>query len=451
MKAVRFAAICWAVIALLPAPSAPAQTPREAWEMLNLIRQEKFDIVLPEAMREHDIDMWIHVVRYGDPDPLQHDLGASGGYFVFTDRGGERIERAVLGGGGMLLESTGAYDLFGEARQLGQFVADRDPGRIAVNMSGWIAAADGLSHTGYLQLVEMLGELYASRLVSADRLITDFRARRVSSEIAFYAKLGDLTRRISERALSSEVITPGVTTLEDVAWWMKSEHTLYGDNSLYRMPSVAVIEGPEGVLAESDGRVIQRGDLLKTDFGVSMLNYGTDIQRMGYVLRAGETAVPQGLQNAFDQAVKARAVIRSNIIAGRTAGETLEALRIGLEEAGFGFILEDPTMDGGYSGKVRGEHLENPDKTEIAVDLHALGNTGSSEVAVGPSIAHFRPDRAHLTIHPNNFFSFEFMAYTAVPEWGGKKVRIGYEDNAIVTENGVEWLYSPADRILIIR
>ncbi len=314
----------------------------------------------------------------------------------------------------------------------------------------WISASDGLSHTDYLHLTDMLSDTYTDRLTSADHLITDFRAQRVSSEIVFYAKLGNMTRDISERALSNEVITPGVTTLEDVAWWMKGENILYG-HYLFRLPSVAVIEGPEGVLSESDNRIIKRGDLLKTDFGVSMLNYGTDIQRMGYVLREGESSIPHGFQNAFDQALKARAVIRRNIIAGRTAGKTLENLEIALEEAGFGFILEDPAMDGGYSGKIRGEHLKFPDKTEISVDLHALGNTGSSELAVGPSIANFRPDRAHLTIHPNNFFSFEFMAYTAVPEWGGKKVRIGYEDNAIVTENGVEWLYPPADRISIIR
>ena len=451
MRAIRFAAIGLAIITFSQTYDVQAQTLREAWEMLNLIRKEKFDIVLPKVMKEHNIDMWIHVIRHGNPDPLEHDLGGTGGYFIFTDKGSERIERAVLGGGGILLEQSGAYDVFGSSEHLRQFVSDRNPKRIAVNMSDWISASDGLSHTDYLHLTDMLGDTYTDRLTSADHLITDFRAQRVSSEIVFYAKLGDMTRDISERALSNEVITPGVTTLEDVAWWMKGENILYGHNYLFRLPSVAVIEGPEGVLSESDDRIIKRGDLLKTDFGVSMLNYGTDIQRMGYVLREGESSVPHGFQNAFDQALKARAVIRRNIIAGRTAGKTLENLEIALEEAGFGFILEDPAMDGGYSGKIRGEHLKFPDKTEISVDLHALGNTGSSELAVGPSIANFRPDRAHLTIHPNNFFSFEFMAYTAVPEWGGKKVRIGYEDNAIVTENGVEWLYPPADRISIIR
>ena len=71
---------------------------RIQWETLNLIRQEKFNDVLPIAMRENNIDMWVHSIREGNPDPLVTDLGGDKGYFVFTDRGENRIERAVFGG-----------------------------------------------------------------------------------------------------------------------------------------------------------------------------------------------------------------------------------------------------------------------------------------------------------------------------------------------------------------
>ncbi len=256
-----------------------------------------------------------------------------------------------------------------------------------------------------------------------------------------------MTANISERALSNEIITPGVTTLEDVAWWMKEQNIGYGNNYFFRMPSVAVITGPNRIEFESHERVIQRGDLLKTDFGMSILNYSTDLMRMGYVLREDETEVPQGIRNAFEQAVKVRDVIRVNFKAGKTAAETLKILGNAIENAGFGFILEDPTMDGGFSGVKMGDHIKYPGKTEVAIDFHALGG----EIPLGPSITNFRRERAHLTVRPNGFFSFEFMAYTAVPEWGGRKVRIGYEENALITERGVEWLYPPADKILVIR
>ena len=136
---------------------------RARWEMLNLIRREKFDIILPKAMRENEIDMWIHAMREGNPDPLFIDLGGHLGYFIFTDLGSDRIERAVLGGYEDILRQCGAYDIFSTEEELRQFVTERDPKHIAVNMSEWIAVADGLSYTSYLKLIEALGEKYTKR------------------------------------------------------------------------------------------------------------------------------------------------------------------------------------------------------------------------------------------------------------------------------------------------
>ncbi|MHA2402613.1 MAG: hypothetical protein ACXADH_06430, partial [Candidatus Kariarchaeaceae archaeon] len=121
------------------------------------------------------------------------------------------------------------------------------------------------------------------------------------------------------------------------------------------------------------------------------------------------------------------------------------------EEGGFEYIhlTTDPMLGGGPSLEAD-DHPDYPVKTGVSIDCHCVGNTGNSEVALGPSIAGFRPDRAHLKIQPNNLFAFEFVAYTPVPEWGGKKIRFNIEDNAIVTENGVEWLYPPNERILLI-
>ena len=119
---------------------------RARWEWLELIRREKFDTVLPVAMRENDVDMWIHAMKLGNPDALALDLGigvwldapapsaGSTSYFVFTDRGGDRIERAVLGG--ELTRGEPVYDIIGSEADFGPLVAERDPKRIAVNMSG---------------------------------------------------------------------------------------------------------------------------------------------------------------------------------------------------------------------------------------------------------------------------------------------------------------------------
>ena len=88
---------------------------QKRWERMNQIRQEKFDLILPEVMRENGVEMWITVNREGYEDPLTEDFGrgyvGSWGYYVFTDRGGDRIERAALGIGTYLVEENGAYDI----------------------------------------------------------------------------------------------------------------------------------------------------------------------------------------------------------------------------------------------------------------------------------------------------------------------------------------------------
>ncbi len=427
-----------AFLLLVLAVPAYAQEARRRWEMMNQIRRDKFDLVLPEVLRENGIDMWITMNREGHNDPLWPDLGmgytGTTGYYVFTDRGGDRIERAALGIDGYLLEQSGAYDLFLPADALHDFVAERDPRRIGVNTSRAIGAADGLSHSGYEELVEVLGPVYAARLVPAEKLVSDFRSRRVASELAAFAEAGARSREIAERALSNEVIIPGVTTLEEVAWWMMDRLFEAGLGTSFGMPSVYVT-GPDGIEALSNDRIIRPGDLLTIDWGVGLMNFHTDMKRLAYVLREGEAAPPPGLQHAFDRAVAARDVVRRTIRPGRTAAEVEEAVYAALEAAGFRRMAAFNTPG------------EGPE-TDVIIGCHSVGNTGHG---IGPSIAFFNPVRRTYRLRPTNLLSIELFAYTPAPEWGGRKVRIPLEDDAVVTERGVEWLYPVNRRILLVR
>lgn len=443
---------------------------RSRWERLDLIRREKFDIVLPKAMRENNVDMWIHAMKLGNPDPLFKDLGAGFGlqslepydgssvYFIFTDRGGERIERAVLGG--EPLYDMGGYDIVGDERDLKAFVAERDPGRIGINMSGKFAVADSLSHTGYLRLIEALGPTYAERLTSAEHVISDFRGRRVISEIVEYGKLGEVTRRLIERSLSNEVITPGMTTMEDVAWWIKDQILELGVEPIFErlfMPKVLYSAKSDLEATDSPQYVFQRGDLFQYDFGFEYMNFGTDIKRTAYILPEGEMAVPPGVQHAWDEGLRARQVLRDSISVGRTAGETVGIMEENFEAAGFVFVnlKTDPAFNGWEAAwqealDARGMRPEDMDKTQVSSDCHCVGNTGDSEIEAGPSICGFRPGTADLVIKPNHLFAFELFADTAIPEWNGARVRFGIEDDAIVTEDGVQYLYPPNRHILLI-
>jgi Xaa-Pro aminopeptidase len=382
--------------------------------------------------------MWIVMMREGNLDPLYEDLGRGyvGGdaYWIFTDRGGDRIERVTLGVGGYMLEQCPAYDRVGGGTDLRSFVTERDPSRIGVNTSSAIGGADGLSHTMYEQLVETLGDRYAQRLVSAEKLVSDFRSRRVASEIAAFAEAGEMSREIAERAFSNEVITPGVTTLEDVAWWMQDQLLDRGLGSSFDMPSV-YITGPDGIEATSTDRIIQRGDLLMIDWGVGFLNFYTDMKRVAYVLREGETEAPAGFRHAFAQGVRVREILQRTIKAGRTAAETLDALHSAVEADGFRIqeVFNQVTED---------------DVPEVMIGSHSVGNQGHG---IGPSIAFFNPTRLTYEIQPSNLFSIEFFVWVPAPEWGGKKVRIPLEDDAVVTARGVEWLYPANPRIRLIK
>jgi len=415
-----------------------AQESHRRWRKMNQIRNDKFDLILPEVMRENNIDMWIIMNREGNFDPLYPDMGegyvGSTGYYIFTDKGGDRIERAALGIGGYLLEQGGAYDYLGSHTELKEYVTARDPQRIGLNMSRSIGGADGLSYSGYLELAEILGKKFEGRFVSAEKLVSDFRSRRVASEIAVYGEAGELSYQIAEKAFSNEVITPGVTTLEDVAWWMKEELFKNNLGSSFGMPSV-YITGPDGVEATSTDRIIQGGDVLMIDWGVGLMNMYTDMKRIAYVLKEGETEVPAGIQNAFDQGVKVRNVIKKTIKPGVTAKQAEDAIYEALEQAGF--------------NKMKGfNQYTDLDKTDVIIGCHSVGNWGHG---IGPSIAFFNPVRLGYEIKPSNLLSIELFAYTKVPEWGGKKLRIPLEDDAVVTERGVEWIYPINPRILVVK
>ncbi len=429
------------VLSLIPLEGGLAQEARRRWDRLCQIREEKFDRILPEVMRENQLDMWIVAQKEGHNDPMYEHLGrgytGSIGYYIFTDRGGDRIERASLGITGGMLEQCRVYDIVtGSAEELRAFVSARNPKRIGINTSDEIGAADGLTHTLNLHLRKTLGDGLAGRLVSAERLVSDYRSRHVASEIVAFGEAGELSRTIAERALSNEVITPGRTTLADVAWWMWDQLLTRGLGSSFDMPSV-YITGPNGIEATSTDRIIQRGDILVIDWGVGYLNFWTDVKRMAYVLRDGEIAVPASYQRAFDQAVKVRQMIHRTIKPGGTAKDMLDRLNrsVGLMP-GFGLMkgFNQPTDDLAM--------------TDVIIGCHSVGDLGHGS---GPSIAWFNPVRLTFPIRATNLFSIEFFAYTSIPEWGGKKLRSPLEDDAVVTDRGVEWLYPVNQRILVIK
>ncbi len=426
-----------ALVVMTLASTAFAQEARRRWEMERQIRLDKFEQVLPRAMRDNGIDMWIVAVKENHYDPLWKDLGrgyVTGiGYYVFSDRGADRIERAALGPSGYLLAESGAYDTIAAASTLADYVKARDPKHIGVNMSEQIGPADGLSVTMFAHLKQTLGEPYAGRLVTAEKLVADFRSHRVAAEIVAFGEAAGIAIQLAERALSNEVITPGKTTLEDVAWWLQDRLLDRALGSEFDMPSVYVT-GPAGIVATSNSRIIQPGDVMMIDWGVQLMNFGTDVKRVAYVLKAGETVPPRSIQSAFDKALSVRDVVKKVIRPGRRADETMKLMDGALRAAGFGVVeFNRPNKD---------------DKTDVTYGFHPVGNTGHD---IGPSLTTWQPFQSTFVLHVQHMFSFEYFAFTPIPEWGGAKLRIPIEDNAILMESGVQFLHSANYRLLVIK
>jgi Xaa-Pro dipeptidase len=449
--------LIYTLIVLLSGFNLYAQKSKQRYEMLRLIRQEKLDLVLPGAMRDNNVDMWIHVVESGKRDPLALDLGGwfeyrawePIGYYLFTDRGGDRIERIILGGE----DQDGLYDMEGSGQDLLKFIEERDPQVIAVNMSTKFPIANGLSHTAYLSLTKALGEKYTSRIISAENVITDFRVRRVQSELIAFANACEIQRQIMDEALRR--IKPGITTREENGWWAQDQLWKLGLQPSYEaatlhvpyMPGISHSETSDRSKTRKPGYVFQRGDFISWDMGIGYLNFGTDFKRNAYILKEGETDIPEGLKHAWDRTLKAREIIRKTFRIGRTAGESLNAIVQALEAEGF---VHTPSDDISSQYRDLANALGDSDKSGFTIDFHATGNTSVGDVTLGPSIAPFRKDRAHLMVQQNYIFAFEFVVNSWIPEWG-KRISVSYEDNSIVTEKGIEALYPWHEEIVVIQ
>ncbi|MBJ89154.1 MAG: hypothetical protein CMO98_04760 [Woeseia sp.] len=408
--------------------SAASIHPKNLAEMLKEIRKDKFDYVLPKAMRDNNVDMWIHVIRQKKPEPLALDLGGNAGVFIFTDKGGDRIERAVLGIADEELWSLEAYDLFisGEEAFEGDmawqdiihdFVAERDPQRIALNYSSNNAAADGISSTDYVKMINALGDSFAARVVSAENIIGDYISGRVLGEIVLDGYFGLEAAAKIDREF--EKIEVGRTTLAEI------------DGNVF----VRDIDGNEN---NGNDYILKGGDLITILNGAGEGIFVADLGGNGYVLRDGETGLPEEVEKIWQDAMTIREICRKNIKVGRTAGETLNILIEKAEDAGFHYTNVDQF-----------DLNADPKKTQVHFDLHAQGVRWMDAPRISPLGADWQRE---MTIPLFHTFTFEYMIHMPLPKLGkGKHLYIAFHDGAVVTERGVEWPYPPDQGIRIIR
>ncbi|PTL76665.1 M24 family metallopeptidase [Vitiosangium sp. GDMCC 1.1324] len=419
------------------APERPFGSLREQATRQQAWLRERLDKALPALMRQYGIEMWVVPMREYNEDPVFPALVSPTTFaarrrtiYVFHDRGGQLVvERLALGGGtqGGVYEARRAQmqvDGGGVTRQaelwgpdqwkvLKAVLEERKPKVIGINVSRTFAFADGLSHGEYEGMAEALGTEWTSRMKPAEGLAVDLIAWRSADEERFYEDLTKLAWNIIETGFSNQVITPGKTRTSDVVWWMRQRVNDLGLGTWFQ-PSVEVQRQGKTEAELGEDPIIERGDVLHCDFGVTALRLNTDTQHMGYVLREGETDVPAGLKAALGRSNQLQDIVVEELRPGRTGNEILKASRERMKAEGIdGTVYSHPI---GLNGHGAGPMIGLWDRQEGV------------------------PGNGDHKVMGNQWFSIELQATSPVPEWGGQRVRSAQEEDVIVDGSGkVRW------------
>jgi Xaa-Pro aminopeptidase len=394
---------------------------------------ERFETLLPELMRREGFDMWLVITREYNSDPVFRSMAPTTTYssrrrtiLMFHDLGPERgVERISVG----RFDYQGVFDVHrthndSQYVDLARLVEERDPERIGINVSDRWNHADGLTHNEYLRLVDALSPKYVDRLASAEMLAVGWLEAKLPRETDQYRSVMRVAHQVIAEAFSNAVIVPGVTTDVDVEWWMRQRVAELGLGAWFH-PSINVQRRGGVPEAGAHGTVIERGDMLHTDFGLIGLGFSTDTQHNAYVLRPGETDAPEGLREGLRQANRLQELTMQHGHAGATGNEALA----------------------GALAQARAEGID------ATIYCHPIGYHGHG---AGPPIGMTDyqdgvPVRGDYVLRPDTWHSIELNARYAVPEWDGQEVRFALEEDAALLENGWDWIDGRQTSFYLIR
>ena len=401
--------------------------PHERVAPENAMLTERLERLLPALMTEAGLDMWVVVNREYAEDPVYFTLVPQPSFaarrttmLVFSRAADGSVERLAVNRyplGGPYKSAWSGGDLDAQWQALGALITSRDPKRIGIDVSRTWPAADGLTHALHERLVEVLPTDYAKRLVSAEKLVVRWIETRTAPEQAVYPHIDSITRGVIAEAFSGRVITPGITTTDEVAWYIRERFESLGLRPWF-MPTVdrqrAREPCPVGGAHCGDEGTIEAGDVLHTDVGFCYLKMCTDTQEMGYVLKADEETVPPGLKSALASGNRWQDILTNSFQEGRTGNEILAATSKGCAAAGLTCSTYSHPL--GFFG-------------------HSLGPTIGMWDNQGPT-----PGNGDWPLHRDTVYAIEGNVTVSLAEWGGQRVQIMLEQDALFDGKGVRYL-----------
>ena len=413
---------------------------KERAEVIDDLLEDKIQTVLPDLMRRTGIDMWVVVSREYNEDPVIETLlpatwlaARRRTILVMYDQGeGKGVETLAVARYDVGKTFKKAWDKEKEPDQwkrLKEIIEERNPKKIGVNQSDDWGLADGIVATDLQEMKSAIGKKYSDRIVSAEKLAVGWLETRSAKEMTIYPQIVRIAHKIIEQGFSDEVIQPGVTTTEDVVWWFREKVrelklvTWFHTSVSIQRADPESFDHLRSFSNRPDNNVIMPGDLLHVDFGITYLRLNTDTQQHAYILRPGETEVPDYLNKAFDNGNRLQDIFTINFKEGRTGNEVLkmsreQAIAEGLKPS----IYTHPI---GYHG-------------------HAAGTTLGMWDSQGGV-----PGSGDYPLHLNTAYSIELNAATFIEEWG-KEIRIMLEEDAFFDETGVWYIDGRQKEIMMI-
>lgn len=392
---------------------------REAW------LKKRFDTILLPMMRKHNISMWIVVNEEFNSDPATEyivppiPMVGSRDFFIFVDTG-EKLEKiAIVRYSEERLKNH--YQMVSVSRDklaetLRSTIAKYNPKNIALNINGTRGQQNGMSQASYKMLAETLGADTEKKFVSAANFLTDFFDTRIPEELEHYRTAVLLTDILTRRAFSNEVITPGKTTVGDVRWWFLQQINNLGLKTWFQ-PDIRIqrqakttATNQQFLSVADEATVLERGDLIHIDCGLDYMGLSTDWQKMAYILKKGEKDAPEGLKKALKNTNLLQDAIFKVARAGMTGAEVYESAMAEMKRQNIEAMI--------YSHPI-GTHG------------HGLGASIDFRKAIGGAEERFRL---------GSYTSIELNTSTIIPEWNNQKVTMMAEDDAVMTENGYEFV-----------
>jgi hypothetical protein len=409
---------------------------RQRAKIVNRVLAERLETVLPVAMREEGVDMWLIICQEDNLDPVFESMIPMDTWcpilqiLVFYDRGPEAgIERINVS----MTDTKNLYKTPWPGRKhhseqwalLRGIVEERDPQRIGINVGQVQWAAGGLTHNLYNQLVEALPQKYTDRLVSAEACATRWFATLSDEEVILYDHVMDVAHALIAECYSREAIVPGVTTAQDLEWHYWQRCADLGIEPAFKPSFYLIKKGSTGQLYGSVDPVIRAGDLIRCDVGIRYLGLISDHQEWAYVLKPGEKKAPEGLRTLMAEGNRLQDTFMAEFKRGLTGDQLLQNI---LSKA----KLEDIPSPRVYSHSL-GRLLHEPGPL-IGLPWEQDRNKG----------------RGDVRLESNYAFTMELSVEGPVPEWSSESLRFALEEDVVFTTSGCRLIGGRQDAFFLV-